>query len=91
MGTYTVYDAAARMRISVRWVRELIRRHQIPVGRIRRMVKMADGSIKARYLTVMVPDALDLLVVAHLSDYVSRFARSARLYLERPRRSRWSL
>lgn len=62
---YSVYDVADRMRVSVRWVRVLLNRYGIPVGRIRRIVRLSDGGLRVRYLTVITPTGLRSLLIRH--------------------------
>ncbi len=62
---YTYYDAADRIQLSVGRTKTLIREYGIPTGRLKRRVKIADGVIRTRFLTVLTPSALELLLVKH--------------------------
>ena len=62
---FTVYDAAERIHLSVGRTKVLIHEYGIPTGRLKRRVKIADGVIRTRFLTVLTPSALELLLDKH--------------------------
>lgn len=63
--SFTLYDASERLGVSVRWTRELVKRHHIPTGLVRRVVRLGDGSLRMRRLRVLSPSALEMLLLRH--------------------------
>ncbi len=63
---FSVFDAAARLNCTVRNVRRLLRRYQIPTGLLTRPVRLADGRIVWRRLTTLTPSALEALMLCHI-------------------------
>jgi len=62
---FTVFDVAARLKISTRHVRRLIQKYDIPAGLLTRPVRLANGRIVWRKLNTLTPTALEALLLAH--------------------------
>jgi hypothetical protein len=62
---FSLFDVAERLGCSVRHVRRLIKKYNIPKGLLTRPVRLADGRIVWRRLTTLTPTALQDLMLAH--------------------------
>ena len=63
--TFTIFDIAARLGVSVRWAWALVKRHEIPYGVLSRIVRLSDGSLRKRRVAVFSPSALEGLLLRH--------------------------
>jgi hypothetical protein len=68
----TLYDVAAQTGFSVRWVRALVKRYDIPRHYVRRHVRLANGQVKVRYAAALPADAANELLVRHLAENTKR-------------------
>lgn len=71
----TMYEVAERTGFSVRWVRALVRRYNIPRFYVKRHVRLADGRVKVRYAAALPPDAANELLLRHLAEDTNRALR----------------
>ncbi|MDA2911486.1 hypothetical protein MYX04_11215 [Nitrospiraceae bacterium AH_259_D15_M11_P09] len=62
---FNVYDVSERMGLSIRRVKFLLRKHQIPTGHIKRMVRLGNGELRKRTLRIITPSGLEMLLAAH--------------------------
>ena len=62
---FNVFDISERMGLSVRWVKHLLAKYQIPKSYLRRPVLLAPGLIRIRRLLVLTPSAFELLLAKH--------------------------
>src|SRR5262249_36594534 len=69
---FNMFDASERTGLSRRWIAELLRRHRIPSGYLRRVVRLGDGSLRVRYLRILSPTSLELLLMHHGGFRASR-------------------
>ncbi len=72
--TFTLYDASARLGLSLRRTIDLIAQYHIPTGLVERIVRLGDGSLKKRRVRVLTPTALQELLLRH-AGYEPRPAR----------------
>jgi hypothetical protein len=64
-GTFTLYDAAERLGVSVCQVRRLIRAYEVPVGMVARIVRLGPGTLRKRRFLVLTPSALQALLLKY--------------------------
>ena len=62
---FNVFDLSDRMGITVRYVKFLLSKYNIPSGHIKRVVKLANGELRMRTLRIITPSALELLLARH--------------------------
>ncbi len=62
---FNVFDISERMGLSVRWVKHLLAKYQIPKSYLRRPVRLAPGVIRIRRLLVISPTAFEILLAKH--------------------------
>jgi hypothetical protein len=65
----TRYEAAQRLEISPRWLRELLKRHEVQVYYVRRHVRIAPGVVRIRYAVAIPPSAVEELASAARRGY----------------------
>jgi len=69
---FNVFDIAERMHLSVRWVKHLLAKYQIPKSYLRRPVLLAPGVIRIRRLLVLTPSAFEMLLAKHAGASISQ-------------------
>ncbi len=62
---FNVYDVSDRMGLSVRHIKALLRKHQIPTSHIKRMVRLGNGELRKRTLRIITPSGLEMLLARH--------------------------
>ena len=62
---FNVFDLSERMGLTVRYVKFLLSKYNIPSGHIKRVVKLANGELRMRTLRIITPSALELLLARH--------------------------
>src|SRR5262245_32277169 len=92
----TRIEAARRLGVSPRWLRELIKRHDVKVYYVRRWVRIAPGLVCVRYALAIPPGAVEELAAKRLAADTDRFLQIVRSREGspgrwRPHRRRWTL
>ncbi len=69
---FNVFDISERMGLSVRWVKHLLAKYQIPKSYLRRPVLLAPGVIRIRRLLVLTPSVFEMLLARHAGASISQ-------------------
>ena len=62
---FTTFHVADRLGCSVRHVRRLLKKFDIPTGLLKRPVRLRDGKIVNRRFLVLTETSLEMLLIAH--------------------------